>query len=365
MKRPSPTILIASLIVGITACSDGNPAKPADPEPPGTVVSDAQLNAAPSTIVAAAVVAAAASSTVSYVSIEPDTYPDALSVSIRNRTTNAPERTFKLVRGGLDPVAIDASSGDELDLMITLPGGATVIKTVRVPAKRPPEVVRTSLPKGRIDVAVNSVSISIEVIFSEPIDPATITNGSLSVSVDNKKLSGSVRLATNPWTAEFIPDTPLEPLTRYQLAVTTSVHDLDGDALPSAYDVDFVTGASPCPVLAGVVPNSQPLSGCYVSVTESFPNFWLSMEQNGTNLAAFWGVTGDADQGDAQSRWSPDGTVLIGTVHLRLPEPASGMFLIIDADVRKAGSELVGHYSWIDPPLGGVGASGPIVLRKL
>jgi hypothetical protein len=315
-------------------------------------------------------------STVSYVSVEPATYPDATGVSIANITTASAAKQVQIVEGGFDPVAIDARAGDELQLTFTLVSGATNIVTIKVPARRPPAVVRSNPPKGRVDVALNSVSISVDVVFSEPIDPRTINGTSLRVLRNGQPLSGTVRLADNGWTAEFHPDEPLEPMTDYELVVSPDVRDLDGDALGTGYDSKFTTGSIPCERVPLIVADSLTdlVTGCYVSVTRSFPNFWLAMEQTGSKVAAVWGVVDDPDLGDANSRWSPDGEFIAGSssttfgaVRLALPECPNCGILIIEVDVTKSdGSELSGRYFWRDGPIpGGATEPAPLLLRRI
>jgi hypothetical protein len=63
-------------------------------------------------------------------------------------------------------------------------------------------------------------------------------------------VSGTVQFPDNSWTAKFVPAKPLDAQSSYELVVTPTVHDLDGDALTGSYSAAFVTGSmqdSPCP----------------------------------------------------------------------------------------------------------------------
>src|SRR4029079_4503166 len=91
---------------------------------------------------------------------------------------------------------------------------------VRIPPRRPPRIVRTYPDKGRIDVALNVV---IEVVFTEPIDPASVDNTSVSAFSDGAAISGTLRVRNNSLTAEFLPESPLEPGTEYTLSVSQQV----------------------------------------------------------------------------------------------------------------------------------------------
>ncbi len=375
MKQIISTSVIASLVIGAAACSDGNPSAPDNQEPPGVVISNSQLRP-PAASVAGTQTANVVSeqSSVAYVSAEPGTYPDSTRISIRNLTSNSLTTTVKVINGGFDPVAIQGIAGDLLELTIYMIDGSTTVVELRVPARRPPTVVRSNPGKGRVDVAVNSVSISA--IFSEPIDPKTVNTASLRLMRDGQPVSGTIRLEENAWTADFLPDRPLAPLTNYELVVSRDVRDPDGDALDALYTATFTTGPSPCPTLRGATLNSELLTGCYVGVRESFPGLWVLIEQSGTQLTAGYGVVGEQVVGDAQSTFSADGEFIppssagsFGKVVLRFQNPVGPPegFLIIEADVtREDGSELSGRYYWHDPDRpGGVGEGGPVVLKKL
>jgi hypothetical protein len=369
--------LIIPLAFGGAACSNRMPG-PDNPEPRGIVISNAQLSSAAASIAGAQTASAVSEeSSFAYVSAEPGTYPDSTRVSIRNLTANSPAKALTVVDGGFDPVAIEARAGNELELTISFSGGATTVMDVRVPSRRPPTVVRTDPAKGRVDVAVNSVSISVGAIFSEPIDPKTLTATSLLLLRDGKPVSGTVRLSENGWTAAYLPDRPLAPLTSYDLVVTRDIRDLDGDALDGSYSSTFTTGNSPCPTVRGGTLNSELLTGCYIGITESFPGLWVLIEQSGTQLTAAYGVVGEQVVGDAQSTLGFNGEFTpssspgtFGTAVLRFQNPVNptpGYFLVIEAEVTRAdGSELSGRYFWDDPGMpGGVGEGGPVVLRKL
>jgi Tol biopolymer transport system component len=134
---------------------------------------------------------------------------------------------------------VRAASGDQLELAITQSGGTIAFTYVVVPPRRPPTVVRTNPPRGRTDVAL---SIRLVIVFSEPIDPQSLDGTSVTVLRGDVALTGVVSLIPGmPFMAEFVPDSPLEPSTEYELIVTTGVRDLDGDALPEEYRSHFTT----------------------------------------------------------------------------------------------------------------------------
>jgi hypothetical protein len=178
----------------------------------------------------------------------PGTLPAAQSVRIRNITTgNAPSIAIPIADGGFDPVAVLARSGDVLELSVTRVGGAIEAITYVVPVRRPPVVVRTNPPKGRTDVAL---SIRPLVVFSEPIDPQSVTSATVRLLVGGTPVSGTPRLVDgNPFTVEFIPDAPLGAATGYELVITTGLGDLQSETLEREVRVAFSTSSAPGPGL--------------------------------------------------------------------------------------------------------------------
>ncbi|HEY6061084.1 MAG TPA: Ig-like domain-containing protein, partial [Gemmatimonadales bacterium] len=111
-----------------------------------------------------------------------------------------------------------------------------------VVAARPPIIVRTEPPPKKRDVPLN---LSMVVVFSEPIDSATLTPASVRLLRNGRGVSGSVRvLDVAHVKAAFVPDAPLSAQTDYQLLVSQTVRDRDGQALAEAETVPFTTGSS-------------------------------------------------------------------------------------------------------------------------
>jgi len=184
--------------------------------------------------------AASAAGDVAYVSVSPGTIPGGLRIGIRNLETGF-TRTEPLVDGGLDPVPVLAAVGDRLEFVATLGGGATLHAVAKVPARRAPRVVRTVPPRGKTDVPLNS---RIVVVFSEPIDPATLTAASVRLLRGTEPVGGHVEfIDADRLAAAFVPDVPLAPATGYQLVVSTAIRDRDGESLEAPITIDFTTAA--------------------------------------------------------------------------------------------------------------------------
>jgi TolB protein len=147
------------------------------------------------------------------------------------------------VDGGFDPVTIPGSVGDTLVVDITRTGAAAPIHGWEmVKANRPPVVVRTEPPPQRVDVPLNSIMV---VVFSEPIDSATLNTGSVQLRRDTTPVGGTVRFSdATGLRVEFHPDSLLAGQTEYRLVVTQTIHGVNGVALASPVVVAFTTGIS-------------------------------------------------------------------------------------------------------------------------
>jgi alpha-tubulin suppressor-like RCC1 family protein len=177
-----------------------------------------------------------------YVSLDPSTAPGGAR-AIVHRVGDAGSVTAAVVAGGFDPVPIVAQAGDSIDVVVTDAGGAVVYQVrAAVLAFRPPVIVRTDPPPKKRDVPLNA---SIVIVFSEPIDSATLTPASVRLLRGGTVVAGSVHiLDVAQVKAAFVPDAPLAAQTDYQLVVSQTVRDRDGQALAEAETVPFTTGSS-------------------------------------------------------------------------------------------------------------------------
>lgn len=179
------------------------------------------------------------SAEMTYVFAQPGTFQDGIYVTIRNVTTGDTTPRTLVREGGFDPVALWGTGGDELELAILQSTSQIMVLYVRVPIFRPPVVVRTSPPKGRTDVAL---SVRPVVVFSEPIDPGTLTPTAVQLLEDGTPITGMLGLVPgSPFAAQFVPSVPLAPSTTYELVVTREIRDLDGDPLEAEVRVEFTT----------------------------------------------------------------------------------------------------------------------------
>jgi len=246
MRRITAAVLSVGLATGAAACSDKNPSGPDGDAtdlipPPGMVVSNPRASSSHSSSIGLNGSVSVSASPLAYASALPGTFPGAVSAAIRNQTKGGPSQSVQVTDGGFDPVRIEAEVGDEVSLTVSMSGGESTTATVKVPARRPPTIVRTNPSKGRTDVALN---VQVLVVFSEPVDKSSVTSSSVALQHDGIAVNGSVDVSADGLSAEFIPDSPLQPQTTYTLVVNQAIRDLDGDALGEVSTVAFTTAAA-------------------------------------------------------------------------------------------------------------------------
>ncbi len=219
----------------VAACTDGA----TGPMPAGgfaPIVSDVVAGSGASGDALAA--ALSALEPVAFVSLAPGAVPEGTTGTVRDLKlgTSVP---VSFVDGGFDPVAIPAGPGDTIAISVALSNGGVSLAKAIVPIRQPPRVVRTSPVRGRTDVAINA---SVAVIFSEPVDPATVNLNTIRLLKDGQPVPGTLRpLAGSNVGIEFVPAAPLAPSTAYTLAVGNAIADLTGDELDEPVATDFVT----------------------------------------------------------------------------------------------------------------------------
>jgi Tol biopolymer transport system component len=174
---------------------------------------------------------------IAYVSLAPGAYPNGVSVSIVNPANGAQGGT-QMARGGWDPVAIAADPGDTLLVRVSTLQATTFEYAYSVPPARPPTILRTEPPVRKRDVPLNSV---IVVVFSEPIDPATITSQRVQLLQNGQPVAANIEVAPDGLRMNVRPLAPLALNAAYVLAVSQEIADLSGDRLPQGTLVSFNT----------------------------------------------------------------------------------------------------------------------------
>src|SRR5690349_63600 len=250
------TLAFVSVALAATRCTDSTGPRMLD-NSIGVILSGL---VAPASGASYALSSPAVTARVVYVSLPPHAVPGGVTAAITNRATGA-VITVAVVNGGFDPVPIGATMGDTLAVTVTTTErGAPVMGLVLVAARRAPRVVRTNPPPGGRDVPLNA---TIVIIFSEPLDPATLDTASVQLVRDNASVAGTVRLAVgSSLIAEFQPANLLTPQTTYRLNVSTQIQGEAGVPLTAPEPVSFTTGTSvQAPGAAKLAFTVQPTNG--------------------------------------------------------------------------------------------------------
>ncbi len=105
-----------------------------------------------------------------------------------------------------------------------------------------PEVNSTIPATGATGVFINQ---AIDVAFSEPVDPATISASTISLTAPGSTpVAGTVTYYPASNIASFVPLSNLLSATTYTATVSTGVRDLQGNALPVGTTWTFTTGVA-------------------------------------------------------------------------------------------------------------------------
>jgi hypothetical protein len=312
-RKASSPFLVAAIALVVFRCTDSAVSGPAtttiNPAArQGLVVSNSHTTPPGAAATGRASTSVSDEPGIVYVSLAPGTFPDAVEVGIENRTHIQPTLLVPVVDGGFDPVSVQANEGDTLAITPRTPSGSKDPILVKVPAKRPPSVVRTNPSKGRTDVALNVI---VAVVFTEPVDRATVNPSSIQLLRDGRPVSGQTVLNSDSWTAEFVPDAALDPASTYEVVVTKQIRDIDGDVLDAPYSSTFVTGTTRCAEALGrrgCLPGIEPNRTITGAVTERAPD-GVRLVPNATISAWIWlsdstGYRLSDFQSDSQGRYT-------------------------------------------------------------
>src|SRR5687768_1124959 len=283
-----------ALGAGVTACSDRNPSGPVLPSDPANPPAP---TAPPTPAPSGMVVSNAGASSVTYVSAVPGTFQTATSAAIHNKTRAGAPRLFQLTGGGFDPIGVAAQVGDELSITVSSDGVVRSSMVTTVPASRAPTIVRTQPTKSSSDVDLN---VDLLVVFSEPVNGASITTSSVAFLQAANAVSGTVLLSPDGLTAEFNPSDGLALQTVYSLAISQQVRDLDDDGLEAAFTAVFVTRPA--------LPVGE------LVFTQLADQQIYRVKTDGTSLVR---LTATGKNGNAA--WSPDGSRIVFSRHVPGP----------------------------------------------
>jgi hypothetical protein len=182
-----------------------------------------------------------------YVSLPSGSFASGERIVIQTRRTGV-NATTVLTAGGFEPVPIAARGGDTLALHIYLNGTGAVRDFFSVvPAHRPPVLVLSDPASGRRDVSSNTV---LRLVFSEPINPATLTASSVRLYQGGVPVAGTLAFVdAENLTATFTPALPLAPGIDYALGLTRVIEDQDGEPLEAPVAIPFAVKRELSPVV--------------------------------------------------------------------------------------------------------------------
>ena len=201
-----------------------------------------------------------------------------------------------------------------------------------------PLVVSTSPQDAAVSVSVN---LPLTVVFSEPMDPATLSSTTFMLTVGGKSVGGAVSYSSTAFAATFTPSSPLPQYASCTATITTSATSVNGTALAASYSWSVTAGEG-----AGVVGVTPARDATGVSIDPSLSaQFDEQMEPFSFNSKSFT-LTQGTTVIPASVGYQP-GT-LTGTLG---PTAPLGWGLVYTAtlstDVRNSiGAYLDAPYSW-------------------
>ena len=174
-----------------------------------------------------------------FVSMPPGGLTFGVKATIRNAATGD-LKTVDIVNGGWDPVAIAARAGDSLRMTIMAGNLGSREYMHVVPRGRNPMILRTEPLAGSEDVGIYS---RIVVVFSEPINPASVTPARVHLRRWGLPVAADVRFSESGLEMEVLPQERLAPFSSYVLIVSPDLADRVGDRLERGVQVQFTTEA--------------------------------------------------------------------------------------------------------------------------
>ena len=114
----------------------------------------------------------------------------------------------------------------------------------------PPTVTVVTPPNSTTPVCPNTAIVTAT--FSKPMNPATLTTSSFTLTTGGVSVSGKVTYVAATMIATFTPDATLAPSSPFTATITTAAEDQFGNGLATNYVWMFTTSAN-CPPPAGAI----------------------------------------------------------------------------------------------------------------
>lgn len=171
-----------------------------------------------------------------------------------------------------------------------------------------PTVSSTVPADAATGVALNQ---QVAAIFSEPMDPLTITTATFTLTQGTTPVSGTVTYVGT--TATFTPSSNLAGSTTYTATITTGVKDLAGNALASNKVWSFTTGTTaavgPAPVLLGTAGN------------------YVILAKTGVSTVPASAITGDIGLSPAATSYLTGFSLtMVGTTYATSPQVTGSLY---------------------------------------
>lgn len=142
-----------------------------------------------------------------------------------------------------------------------------------------PIVISTTPTNAATNVPINQI---ITATFNEEMDPETITETSFTV-VGTSPITGTITY--EGITATFTPTNNLNPNTTYAVKISSTVKDLNGNALQQDYIWTFSTGATLFPLVIATSPTNNQIDVSLNKIVSA--NFNMPMDALTINTTTF------------------------------------------------------------------------------
>jgi len=216
--------------------------------------------------------------------------------------------TTSVMKGNILALAsITLTTGATLEGRALARTGAVTLDSNMIGLGTPADTTAPTVSSTAPANAATGVAISgqIAAVFSEAMDPLTLSTVSFTLKQGTTPMAGAV--SYSGVTATFAPSGNLAPLTTYAAAITVVAKDLAGNALATDFGWSFTTGATPdttAPTVSATVP-ANAATGVAINQTIN-ATFSEAMDPLTINTAALL-LTG------------PGTTVVTGTVGYNVP----------------------------------------------
>jgi hypothetical protein len=172
----------------------------------------------------------------------------------------------------------------------------------------PPALVMTVPAAAATVQGANAVSAA----FDRPLDPATVTPVTFTLSGPDGPVEADVAYDVNTDTATLTPDAPLDAGASYTATLTTGIHAIDGSPLPDALTWSFNLGTGPYSLFpAALAPSVTGASvqdgrsgsgswsyelGVQIRVSEAQPltafRYYRDSAETGSHVGRLWNAQG-------------------------------------------------------------------------